>query len=174
MPFSGVPTESVLDQFRGHLIQEEQLLVELTQVLNEIRDLLVRKQQDAIEEQTDRHARILKKCEHLGQQRREFLQELARRFDLVSSNRVTIGQIAQSIGGASDREWLLEKRDRLEQFTGLIGRLNRQNAAIIVHEADHAREVVRRLTGAEPGDRYDADGLRQDADAAGSIMSAEG
>ena len=158
--FPGFSTERVLEMLRSHLNTECQILAATAETLDRICQLLIQNRGDDLEQLAGERAGLLAESSRLAGRRAEFLQELARRFDLVQEG-VTLGAVAEAAG--SSATWLAERRTRLRVLIEQNSRLSRLVTAIVVNSADRAREIVRRLTNSEAGDSYDADGIRQDA-----------
>ena len=134
--------------FLSHLRDEEQTLAVLLVAVREIRQALLTRDGERLTQALQAEADSFQMGEAMRDRRVAFRQGLAERLQVAPAD-VTLSFLETCVS-AEARSELTKCRQRLEEMTEELLRLNRQNGAMIQQTLDLTERLVGQLTGGGP------------------------
>ena len=132
----------------SHLRDEEKTLAILLVAVREIRQALLNRDGERLTQALEAEADSFQMGEQMRDKRAAFRQELAERLQVAPSE-VTLSRL-EAIVSAGARGELAKCRQRLQEMSDELLRLNRQNGAMIQQTLDLTERLVGQLTGGGP------------------------
>ncbi|TXT27399.1 MAG: hypothetical protein FD138_2756 [Planctomycetota bacterium] len=132
----------------SHLRDEEQTLAILLVAVREIRQALLNRDGERLTQALEAEADSFQMGEVMRDKRATLRQDMAARLH-IAPEAVTLSRLERCVSAEASGE--LEKcRQRLQQMSDELLRLNRQNAAMIQQTLDLTERIVSQLTGGGP------------------------
>lgn len=150
MPMNSLPLLSAAEEVRilSHLENEENVLAIFLSVARELRQALTWRDGERLTQALEAEADSLQMGNELRDKRAAFRAELAVLLS-IPSDEVTLSRLMDHVSPES-RATLASTRQRLQETSEDLARLNRQNAAMIQQTLDLTERIVGQLTGGGP------------------------
>lgn len=132
----------------SHLREEEQLLATLLMAAREIRQALRKRDGESLSQALEFESNTIRSAETVFQKRKNLRTEMSQCLN-VDPCEVTLSGIEELLA-EEDRRELRKCRDRLQQMSDELLRINRQNSAMIQQTLDLTQRIVGELTGGGP------------------------
>ena len=132
----------------AHLREEEQTLAILLVAVREIRQSLITRDGERLTQALQTEADGFEMGQAMRTKRMLFRQEMAARLQIAPED-ITLSRLGEC-ASAETRSELAPCRQRLQEMSEELARLNRQNAAMVQQTLNLTARIVGQLTGSEP------------------------
>ena len=161
-------TDAIGERVLSHLREEEQTLAVLLLAVGEIRQALFTRDGERLTQALQAEAESYQVGEAMRERRTTFREEMAALLQIVPEE-VTLSRIDSCVPDAV-RDEVSACRQRLQEMSDELLRLNRQNAAMIQQTLQLTERIVNQLTGGGPHfTSYNANGRNESA-RVGSVL----
>lgn len=145
-----LPLLTAADEARilSHLEDEANVLAIFLSVARELRQALTWRDGERLTQALETEADSLQFGQALRDKRAALRDELAKRLQLAPEE-VRLSRLTECVS-AKSRATLVASRQRLQEMSDELARLNRQNGAMIRQTLDLTERIVGQLTGSGP------------------------
>ncbi len=154
-------TVAISDRVLSHLREEEQTLAVLLLAVGEIRQALFTRDGERLTQALQAEADSYQIGEAMREKRVTFREEMATLLQ-IAPEEVTLSRIDRCVPDEARHE-VSASRQRLQEMSDELLRLNRQNAAMIQQTLQLTERIVSQLTGGPHFTSYNANGRNEPA-----------